>query len=392
MGEEGGAASNPAPATGSGDGIDGGGTVPTNDDGGALTDGANLADAGAPPTSVLPTAFTKRLLSQVTYPNARCNDGSAAGYYPAAGSPGAKDFVIFLDGGSWCSSDADCASRSKDLSSSSGWPATQAPTGLLSSDRVNNPHFAGLNRIYVPYCTSDLFSGNAPASAPGKFEFRGRAVLDAVIADAKATYGLGASGSSVLFAGASAGGVSVLVAADRVAAALPGVKVTALVDAGFLPDVAPLMGPSILAQFSTAIAYWQGQPDDSCAAANPGNPNKCYLAQYAQPEISTPLFFGQNLEDPHGPLHAGGFTWPAAPNAAQISWMNNVYTPAMLKLLPATSATTGYYSPCQVVHTMVDTSAWYMQTIGAEHYDDAVSSFVDRSSPTRLASAPCTYK
>jgi hypothetical protein len=339
----------------------------------------------------LPASFTKRLLDTTTYPNAVCNDGTPAGYYPAAGAAGSQTWILFLEGGSWCSSDADCAGRGTALSSSSGWTSTISPSGIISGDAAQNPHFSAFNRVDVPYCTSDVFSGDAAASSAGKFQFRGRAVIDGVIADLKSTYGFGKPGSTVLLSGASAGGVSVLVTADRIAAALPGVKVVALTDAGFLPDVAPLTGPSILSQFQTAMTYWNGSPDDSCAAANPTEKQKCYLAQYAEPEITTPLFFGQNLEDPHGPLHAGGFTWPTTPTTAQKNWMNDVYTPAMERLLAATSSSTGFFSPCQVVHTMIDNSEWTTATVGSEHYDDAVNAFLNGTSVTRADKTPCSY-
>jgi hypothetical protein len=331
------------------------------------------------------------MLDTTTYPNARCNDGTAAGYYPAAGAAGSKTWVVFLEGGSWCSSDSDCAGRASSLSSSSGWANTISPAGILSSEASQNPHFSAVNRVDVPYCTSDVFSGDAAASGTGKFQFRGRSVIDAVIDDLKTTYGFGQPGSTVLLAGASAGGVSVLITADRVAAALPGVKVFGLVDAGFLPDVAPLTGPSIMNQFETAMTYWSGSPDDSCAATNPTAKQKCYLAQYAAPEITTPLFFGQNLEDPHGPLHAGGFTWPATPSTAQKNWMNDVYTPAMESLLAATSSSVGFFSPCQVVHTMTDNSDWTTATVGTTHYDDAVNDFLNGTSVTRADKTPCSY-
>lgn len=135
-----------------------------------------------------------------------------------------------------------------------------------------------------------------------------------------------------------------------------------------------------MAQFQTALAYWNGSPDDSCAAANASKKQECYLGQYAGPEITTPLFFGQNLEDPHGPLHSGGFTWPTTPTTAQKNWMNGVYTPAMESLLGALPSSVGFFSPCQVVHTMIDNAQWTQASIVGEHYDDAVLVSLSRCS------------
>lgn len=197
--------------------------------------GAGDSREAGPPAQPLPTSFTKHLLDLGTYPDARCNDGTAAGYYPVSGSGSgsavdAKTWVVFLEGGSWCASDAECASRPANLSSSGAWATSIAPSGILSADISQNPHFSSFNRVDVPYCSSDVFSGDEASPAAGKFQFRGRAVIDAVVGDLKVTYGFGAPGSTVLLAGASAGGVAVLVTADRIAAALPGVKVVALAD------------------------------------------------------------------------------------------------------------------------------------------------------------------
>jgi hypothetical protein len=351
------------------------------------------ADAASPPgpATPLPATFTKRLLDTTTYPNAVCNDGTPAAYYAEAGSSADAPWVILLEGGSWCTSDADCENRGTDLSSSKGLGATITPSGILSSSTTANPHFAGANRIDVQYCTSDVFSGAAgPIGGKTNFEFQGHAVFEAVVSDLKARYGLGAAGQSILLAGVSAGGVSVLVNADNLAAAVPQAKVFALVDAGFLPDVAPLTGPSILAQFQTALPFWKGAPDPACVAKNAAEPARCYLAQYVQPTLSVPLFFGQSLEDPHGPLHAGGFTLGANPTTAQKDWLNQVYTPAMIQLLTGMPAGVGAFSPCQVIHTMADNAAWTTLIVGGEHYDDLVATWFAGGAAGKALATPCS--
>jgi hypothetical protein len=167
------------------------------------------------------------------------------------------------------------------------------------------------------------------------------------------------------------------------------VKVRALVDAGFLPDVAPLTGPAITVQFKGAITYWKGEPDTSCATANATAPEKCYLGQYARPEVTVPLFFGQSLEDPHGPLHVGGFTLGATPTAAQKTWLNQVYTPAVASLLTAMPASVGSFSPCKVIHTMADNASWSSLAVSGAVYGDAVSTWWN-GTPERLLTTPCS--
>jgi hypothetical protein len=366
-------------------------TAPSGSGGQAPTGGPPTAQPGPepPPGSSLPATFTYRGLDTTAYPTALCNDGSPAGYYAEAGTD-ASTWVIMLDGGSWCVSDTDCQARPPNLTSSRGIVQTIAPGGILSADAKQNPHFASANRIDVPYCTSDVFSGTSgPTGGKTNYSFHGKDVLLALIDDLSKHFGFGATGQSALLAGVSAGGVSVLVSADRFAAAVPNVKVRALVDAGFLPDVAPLTGPSILAQFKGALAYWKGEPDASCMTTNAAAPERCYLGQYARPEITVPLFFGQSLEDPHGPLHVGGFTLGATPSAAQRTWLDQVYTPAVTSLLSAMPASIGSFSPCKVIHTMADNAAWSSLAVSGAVYDDAVSAWWT-GAPERFLATPCS--
>lgn len=358
-------------------------------------DDAGPDGAGGPPfgSTPLPATFTKRMLDLTRYPDARCNDGTAAGYYLEAGKPGTTSWVVVLGGGSWCSTSQDCAGRPAGLKSSTGWPATIAPNGILSAKATDNPNYAQAHRISVPYCTSDVFSGDTgPVAALSNFQFRGRKVMAAVIDDLRTTYGLGQKGQRVLFGGLSAGGVSVLANADRVHKQIPEASLFALVDAGFHPDVPPLAGPTIVQQFQTAMAAWNGMPNEACIAKNPGMPHKCYLGQYAEPEISIPVFFGQNLKDPNGALHCGGFTLSATPTRPQIDWYNKTYIPTVASLLAARAPKTGAFSPCKQVHTMADGAAWTTFVLAGKSYGDDVATFqLGGATAPRAIEVPCTF-
>jgi hypothetical protein len=341
---------------------------------GGATSGAPAAQSGPqpPPGEALPKTFTYRSLDTKTYPNAVCNDGSPAGYYLEAGSD-PSTWVIMLEGGSWCASDAECAARAPALTSSKGIAKTIAPTGILSGDAKQNPHFATANRIDVPYCTSDLFSGTSgPTGGKTNFSFQGKAVLAAIVDDLFNHYGFGATGQRALLAGVSAGGVSVLTSLGGLQYSVPNVQLRGLVDAGFLPDVPPLAGPSILSQLHDAMAYWKGHPDVVCASKYESAPEKCYLGQYAQPEIAAPIFFGQSLQDPNGPLHVGGFTLETTPTPAQKAWLDQVYTPTVGALMTAMPGSVGSFNPCKIVHTMADTASWNALAVSGSVYDEAV--------------------
>ena len=85
-----------------------------------------------------------------------CLDGTPAGYYIRYGSgQHATDFIVHLEGGGWCTSPADCASRATTaLGSSKQWPSSLNLDGFLSDDLTVNPAFASFTTVFVP-CTID---------------------------------------------------------------------------------------------------------------------------------------------------------------------------------------------------------------------------------------------
>ena len=147
--------------------------------------GLGLASPGA--LAAAQTAVRVEI-NRSDYPHARCNDDTQATYYlRGAGPDGAvsgRKWLIFLHGGGSCSSDEACAERWYDPD---GGPdgiigyhgnMTADPDltknfngeGLLDFDGVDsvgnqgiNP-FTGFNRIMVPYCSSDTYSGRNTAS------------------------------------------------------------------------------------------------------------------------------------------------------------------------------------------------------------------------------------
>ncbi len=389
----------PAPEAGQGgssgepsSGMDGGG--PPRD---AMASDPDAAEPGVFGSDPLPPSFTKRLLDTNVYPDARCNDGTASGYYAEAGKAGATtSWIIVLQGGAWCSTAQDCAGRGAALTSSSTWAATIGPNGALSGNATSNPHYAQANRVFVPYCTSDVFSGDRPAvPSVSNFQFRGRKVLAAVISDLRKRHGLGRKGQSVVLGGLSAGAVGALASVDRVHAQIPDASLVGLVDAGFLPDVQPLAGPSIVQQFQSAMAVWNGLPNETCAASTAAAPWKCYLGEYALAAATTRVFVAHNLKDPNGALHTGGFTLGAGGTATaqQTAWYNQTYIPSMSALLGALPPVHGVFAPCRSgVHTMADSVDWTTFMLAGRLYDDDVAAFqAGNAAAPRSVEQPCTF-
>ncbi|XP_039715786.1 palmitoleoyl-protein carboxylesterase NOTUM [Pteropus medius] len=95
-----------------------------------------------------------------------CNDGSPAGYYLKE-SKGSRRWLLFLEGGWYCFNRENCDSRydtMRRLMSSRDWPRTRTGTGILSSQPEENPHWWNANMVFIPYCSSDVWSGASSKS------------------------------------------------------------------------------------------------------------------------------------------------------------------------------------------------------------------------------------
>ena len=149
-----------------------------------------------------------------------CLDGTAAGFYysPATNATAAKSWEIYFQGGGWCYDKEDCWGRSSTgLGSSKSWAPTSSIGGIMSDDCTANPDFCDFNRVHMPYCDGNSFSGNRDDAVVvnGKpLYFRGRRVMDAVL-ESLLPLGL-AQAETVLLTGCSAGGLATYLHTDYV--------------------------------------------------------------------------------------------------------------------------------------------------------------------------------
>ncbi len=249
------------------------------------------------------TALQKFTVQNAATRQAVCNDGSPAIYYYRKGSgQGLNTWVIFLGGGGFCYSVTSCNTRqvnSPELMTSTDKPSLLNGDGILSDSSLQNPDFFNANHVAIPYCSSDLWSGNREASqGTGGYEFRGRRILRAVVADLKKKTGSGSlsSANRVLLSGTSAGGVGVMVHLDWLAAQLPATQVHGINDAGWTPDVLSLIDTSQLQKIDTALSLWNGKVDSSCARSNADAKFRCYTSA-VYTHLSAPLFVQMSQYD-----------------------------------------------------------------------------------------------
>jgi ABC-type multidrug transport system ATPase subunit len=214
-----------------------------------------------------------RKMELVSLPEARCADGSAAGYFveaPLNSASASGNFVVWLGDSGLCSDSADCAAYCAGRASSSGSSGCEGVAqGLLNSSNpdcyANFQHcgstrWGSLNvtaetvlcgdegapfkddvRVFVPQCSLDWWLGNVTGGSNVAGDalasrFQGSAVLQAVLDSLVATRAL-SSATRVLLGGTRGGGLGALHQFARVQAAAPGARVLTVLDSSFFLNV-----------------------------------------------------------------------------------------------------------------------------------------------------------
>ena len=230
--------------------------------------------------------------------NVTCNDGTSAGYYIRRSASGSKKWVIFLEGGWYCYDEQSCETRwlrMRTFMSSYRWPAVKTVGGILSSDQEENPHFADANHVFLPYCSSDSWSGTARSGPDSKFAFLGSDIVTEVVRDLFTQEHLRA-GQELYLTGSSAGGTGVLVNLDRVAGLVKDLggrmRVRGIMDSGWFLDhdpYSPAETPSSSPTNSITLGahLWRAKVPDSCAQVYPGEEWKCFFGYRIYPTMKS---------------------------------------------------------------------------------------------------------
>jgi len=142
----------------------------------------------------------------------KCIDGSPAIAYLAQ-NQSSKQFIFWLEGGGICKSLSDCQGRAQgSLGSSLGSTATIQQSRPMLMDTDENPDFRTWNRIYVPYTSGDVWSGNKAESlnpfpqddgSGWKGYFHGHKIVEAVLNMTRDDYTL-TDATDVILTGCSA--------------------------------------------------------------------------------------------------------------------------------------------------------------------------------------------
>lgn len=364
------------------------------------------ADAGARARCEVPTRATSNApttavqwdVSRVDtqkFPRALCNDGSV----PLVGvrrNAASSRWLLFFEGGGFCGSDSTCNLRASDQPQrmrAATAMEIDSKFGIFEVDPTPNPGFHNVNMLFVPYCSSDLWSGDSAAidagvgaSSARRFHFRGRAIAEAAI-DLALTQGLNLA-QDVVLAGSSAGGVGVLYRADDVAAQLPsGARFVAVADVAFqieYPAFDPARATPALAQLPEAAVLWKGSADSSCARADAGL--SCYRPQVlmTQGHVRTPTLLVQSQFDNNQISALGVRRIVSAQEQAYV----RAFAAQMRRELGEVEARHGVWADFSSFHPMIDRQTSTRAVIDAGTVTQDVAQWVDDPCATQRRVEP----
>ncbi|GAA6220282.1 carboxylesterase notum2-like [Lates japonicus] len=314
-----------------------------------------------------------------------CNDGTAAGFYLKE-FRGSRRWLLFLEGGWCCYSKETCDSRYQNiprLMSSSGWPQTKRGTGILSSQAEENPHWHNANIVFIPYCSSDVWSGTGPAPTPPprprqgrekerernanatEYTFMGSLIIREVIKDL-IPKGI-KQAKVVLLSGTSAGGTGVLLNIERVASQLEQLgaetQVRGLVDSGWFIESKQQRSPNCPETVSCSpedaikigLRLWNGVVPDRCRQLyKRGEEWQCFFGHKLYSTLTSPLFVVQWLFDEEQLRVENIYMGGQSLSEEQWQYIQNLGRELKNSLRDVTAV----FAPSCLSHTVITKSNW----------------------------------
>eukprot|EP01128_Nolandella_sp_AFSM9_P004952 TRINITY_DN2336_c0_g2_i1.p1 TRINITY_DN2336_c0_g2~~TRINITY_DN2336_c0_g2_i1.p1 ORF type:complete len:400 (+),score=72.96 TRINITY_DN2336_c0_g2_i1:1-1200(+) len=295
-----------------------------------------------------------------------CNDGTDYIYYVNRPQNKTANWVIFMEGGAWCFDGPSCDERyekQNELMSSSNYPSSWSyDQGILSEDPSTNPLFFNWNLVFLPYCTSDDFSGNATKPETGtNWSFLGSRIVPTVVTLLKSDHGLVDRGdTTVLLSGSSAGAEAIFTNLDTLDNnLLPYSRVVSLCDSGWFLDSTPYHrnnctnSDSCTEQYGLerGTALWQAVMDEDCQRAMATTPDelwKCLLGPTAANYLSAPMMIFNYLFD-QAEFGHDGLGFPRTPAELEYAQENAVN---VTKTLRATQQQ-WVFAPSCFEHTII---------------------------------------
>ncbi|XP_054461092.1 carboxylesterase notum2 [Anoplopoma fimbria] len=314
-----------------------------------------------------------------------CNDGTAAGFYLKE-FRGSRRWLLFLEGGWCCHSKDTCDSRYQNiprLMSSSSWPQTKRGTGILSSQAQENPHWHNANIVFIPYCSSDVWSGTGVAPTPPprlrqsrekerdrntnatEYTFMGSLIIREVIKDL-IPKGI-KQAKVVMLSGTSAGGTGVLLNIERVASQLEQLgaeaHVRGLVDSGWFLESKQQRSPNCPETISCSpedaikigLRLWNGVVPDRCRQLyKKGEEWQCFFGHKLYSTLTSPLFVVQWLFDEEQLRVENIYMGGQSLSEEQWQYIQNLGRELKISLRDVTAV----FAPSCLSHTVITKSNW----------------------------------
>ena len=214
-----------------------------------------------PTTSTLPSPFYPSPSSQkdfqrkslVDYPQARCMDDSVASYYLRLANNNHSRWLIYFDGGWFCYSKESCHFRrlySPNLMTSNYFDEEKSLIGIFSSLKQ-------YNIIYVPYCSSDLWSGSSNKSHSHGYDIF-HAIFDDLAREKQFQ-----KAKQIIFTGFSAGGLGLLLNLPNLLTQFsPKIDLRVIIDSAWFFDYPGSING--ISKINEGMIYWNTQIPSSC--------------------------------------------------------------------------------------------------------------------------------
>ncbi|UJR37630.1 hypothetical protein I4U23_030327 [Adineta vaga] len=192
--------------------------------------------------------------SLINYPQARCMDDSIASYYiRLSTTTNNSRWLIYFDGGWFCYSKESCYFRrlySPNLITSNNFDEKKSLIGIFSSLKE-------YNLIYVPYCSSDLWSGSSNQS-----HAHGSDIFHAIFDDLKSDKHF-QKAQQIIFTGFSAGGLGLLLNLPNLLKTFSStIDLRVIIDSGWFIDYPGSING--ISKINEGMIYWNTQIPSSC--------------------------------------------------------------------------------------------------------------------------------
>lgn len=310
----------------------------------------------------------------------RCMDGSPGGFYldSASAAESASKWVFMFEGGGECTDAEFCRERAKDAHGSSKFfadtLAAKSPRlWYASADPEENPAMHDWNRVFLAYCSQDMWSGTRREAMNETFGmfFSGHVIVEEIVRHLVDVENFGAA-TEVVIAGESAGGFGAWLNAGYIQDHLPAsAKVTIAPIGGMYGFAYPYLGPGhVEAYYSDFteqgwpgnVALWQSHMDHRCTSAMPDRPWACMVSNVSAPHIPLPLFIVEAQTDKvqlegHDNMPKKPWNSPPAGSDERLAYMDDWRANMTYALRSSLKDGDGYFFPACYVHTVFTKAA-----------------------------------